>query len=807
MNTLWQDMRYGLRMLLKRPGFTLVAVITLALGIGANTAIFSFVDALLINPLALPEVNRLVAIWEKVPGQGVERNETAVANYIDWQAQSQSFENVALYSWWNANLSGIDPPERVQGYVVTTNLLDTLKVQPLLGRGFLSEEGQPGKDQVIIMSYGLWQRRFGGDPDIVNQTLTVNGIPRTVIGVMGEDYQFPKGFDLLTPYAFRPEQAADRQSHGSLTVARLKDGVTLAAAQADMNAVAARLEKQYPQTNTGRGVALFTLLNDTVRIYQAALLVSLLAVGFVLLIACANVANLTLARAAGRAKEIAVRLALGASRWRIMRQLMTESIILAVIGGAAGILLALWGTDTLKAAMPGATVRYIIGWKNIGINFTVLGYTLGLSLAVGLLFGFAPALQASRPDLNETLKEGGGKSTASGRHRLRSALVVAEVALSLVLLVGAGLMMKSFWHLLNTHPGFSADNVLTMQMTLPRVRYPDADKRRGFFDQLNRQVAAMPGVEAVGLVNYIPLGGSNSSDSFFVEGTPAPPPGQEFIGRYRVCTPDYFKAMGIIVREGRGFTEADTAASQPVAIINETMARQYWPSGDAVGKRFRHDGPIERNPWRVVVGIISDVKFELSEPVTAEYFFPLAQDPWSSMVLVAHTTGEPLAMAPAIRAEVQAVDKDQPVFDVQSMQQVRSQSITAFSMSGWLMTVFAGIALVLAATGIYGVMSYSVTQRTHEIGIRMALGARQGDVLKMIIRHGMALTAAGLGIGTLGAWFLMKAMTSLLYEVSANDMTVFVGVPFILALVAMAACLVPARRATRVDPMIALRYE
>jgi putative ABC transport system permease protein len=807
MATLLQDLRYGARMLGKRPGFTLVAVITLALGIGANTVIFSFVNALLINPLPLPEVNRLVAIWERVPSQGMERNETAVANYLDWQAQNQSFENIALYSWWNANLSGIDPPERVQGYVVTTNLLDTLKVQPLLGRGFLPEEGQPGKDQVIIMSYGLWQRRFGGDPDIVNQTLTINGIPRTVVGVMGEDYQFPKGFDLLAPYSFTPQQAANRQSHGSLTVARLKDGVTLAEAQADMDAMAVRLEQQYPQTNTGRGFTVFTLLSDTVRIYKAALLVSLFAVGFVLLIACANVANLMLARAAGRTKEIAVRLALGASRWHIMRQLLTESIILAIIGGSAGILLALWGTDTMKAAMPGETVRYIIGWKNIGINITVLGYTLALSVLVGVIFGLAPAWQASKPDLNETLKEGGGKATASGHHRLRSILVVAEVALSLLLLVGAGLMMKSFWHILNTNPGFNGDNVLTMQMTLPRAKYPEAAKRRGFYDQLSRQVATLPGVEQVGLVNYIPLGGSNSSDSFLVEGTPAPPPGQEFIGRYRVCTPTYFDTMGITLRQGRNFTEQDTAGSQLVAIINETMARQYWPGGGAIGKRFRLDGPIEQNPWRVVVGIVNDVKFELNLPVTAEYYFPLAQDTWSSVVLVAHTTGEPLAMAPAIRAEVQAADQDQPVYDVQSMQQVRTQSTMAFSMSGWMMTIFALIALLLAAVGIYGVMSYSVTQRTHEIGIRMALGASSTDVLKMVVRHGMQLTAVGLGIGTLGAWFLMKTMTSLLYEVSANDLTVFVGVPVILAIVALAACFVPASRATRVDPMIALRYE
>ncbi|HJQ25177.1 MAG TPA: ABC transporter permease [Blastocatellia bacterium] len=807
MQTLLQDGRYSLRLLGKRPGFTFVAAITLALGIGANTAIFSMVHALLINPLPLPEVNRLVAIWEKVPSQGVERNETAIANYLDWQSQNQSFENIALYSWWNANLSGIDPPERVQGYVVTTNFLDTLKVQPALGRGFIAEEGQAGKDQVVILSYGLWQRRFGGDPEIVNKTVIINGIQRTVIGVMGEGYHYPKGFDVLAPYTFTPQQAGNRQSHGSLTVARLKDGVSLSQAQADMDAVAARLEQQYPRTNTGRGVALYTLLDDTVRIYKASLLTALLAVGFVLLIACANVANLTMARAASRTKEIAVRLALGASRWRIMRQLMTESVILALIGGTAGILLALWGVDTLKAAMPGETIRFIIGWKNIRINLMVLGYTLGLSVLVGIIFGLAPALQASTPDLNETLKEGGGKTTASGHHRLRSALVVAEVALALVLLVGAGLMMKSFWQILKTNPGFNENNVLTMRMTLPFAKYNTPEQVRSFYEQLNQKVAALPGIESVGLTNYIPLGGSNSSDSFLVEGLPDPPPGQDFLGRYRVCTPDYFQAMGIQLLNGRGFTEQDSATTPPVAVINETMARQYWPNGDAIGKRFRLSGPLERSPWRAVVGIIRDVKFEINQAVKPEYYLPMAQIPWSSMVLVARTSGEPLALTQAIRAEVQAIDKDQPVFEVQTMQQARTASTMSFSFSGAMMSIFAGVALLLAGVGIYGVMSYSVAQRTHEIGIRMALGARPADVLQIVVRHGLRLTAIGLSIGTLGAWFLMKLMASLLYEVSANDLTVFAGVPVILLAVALAACFVPARRATRVDPMIALRYE
>ena len=807
MNTLFQDVRYGVRTLFKNRGITAIAVLALALGIGANTAIFSIVHALLINPLPFPELDRMVAVWEKLPGQGVDRNETAFANYLDWQAQNQSFENIATYGWWNANLSGIDPPERVQGFLVTTNLLDTLRVRPMLGRSFMAEESEPGKDQVVLLSFGLWQRRFAADPDIINKTITVNGVSRTIIGVMSEDYNYPRGAEVLAPFAMTPQQQSNRGNHSYLTVARLKQGVSIAEARADLEAIASRLEQQYPQSNTGRTVTVDTLLDDTVRHYRAMLFVLLMAVGFVLLIACANVANLLLARAAGRQKEIALRQALGANRWRIVRQLLTESVLLSLLGGTFGILLGMWGTGALKAWMPGDVVRFVIGWKNVGINLPVLAYTAGLSIFVGILFGLAPALQSSKPDLNETLKEGGGKNAQGGRHRLRSILVVSEVALSLLLLVGAGLALKSFWQLLKMNPGFTAENVLTMTMTLPRPKYPEPVTRANFYQELSRRVAALSGVESVGMVNYLPLGGSNSSSSFLVEGVPDPPPGQEFNGRYRSCTPDYFATMGITVMQGRRFTDQDTAGSQSVAVVNETMARKHWPDGDAIGKRFRITGPLDQNPWRTVVGVIKDVRHELYSPVTPEYYFPTAQDPWGTMILVAQTKTEPMALAAAARAEVVSLDKDQPVFDVRTMEQVRAQSVLPFSFSGMLLTVFAVVALVLAAVGIYGVMAYMVSQRTHELGVRMALGARQSDVLKMIIRQGMGLTAIGLGVGSLGAWFLMRAMTAMLFEVSANDLSIFAGVPAALALVALFACYLPARRATKVDPMVALRGE
>ncbi len=807
METLWQDLRYAIRILRKNAAFTTIAVLALALGIGANTAIFSVVNALLINPLPFPELNRLVALWEKVPSQGLDRNETAVANYIDWKAQNNSFENVALYSWWNANLGTIEPPERVQGFLVTPNFLDTLAVKPLLGRNFSEEEGQDGKDKVAILSYSLWQRRFNANPDIINQLVVVNGVTRTIIGVMPEGYNFPMGVDVLAPYAFTPQQAANRQSHGSLTIARLKPGVTMAQAQADMDGIAAGLREQYPQSNTGRGVAIYSLLNDTVRHYQASLLVISLAVGFVLLIACANVANLSLARAASRTQEIALRAALGASRWRIVRQMLTESVILAVIGGAVGVLLAMWGVETLKAALPSEFSQFIIGWRNVGINMTTLAYTLGLSLVVGILFGLAPALQASKPDLNETLKEGGRASAHATRHRLRSILVVGEVALSMILLIGAGLAMKSFLQMMQKNPGFNPQNVLTMSMTLPRAKYADGAKRLVFYEDFLKRVETMPGVEAAGLVNYLPLGGSNSSDSYLVEGLPEPPPGQEFIGRRRVCSPNYFQSMGITLLQGRGFTAQDRTGAEPVAIINEAMARQHWADGEALGKRFRFYGELARNPWMKVVGIIKDVNHELYSPATAEYYLPMAQDAWGTMVLTAHTTADPLTLAAAIRSEVTTLDKDQPVYNIRTMEQVRSMSILPMSFAGVLLGIFAAVALILASIGIYGVMSYQVTERTHEIGIRMALGAKTGDVLKMIIRQGMLMAGIGFAIGILGGFGIAQAMATLLVEVSATDWTTFVGIPLVLGGVAFIACYLPARRAAKVDPMVALRYE
>ncbi|HKG60298.1 MAG TPA: ABC transporter permease [Pyrinomonadaceae bacterium] len=800
------DIRYAMRNLLRRPTFTLIAVVTLALGIGANTAIFSAINALLLKPLPFPDLDRVVAVWDKLPSRGVLHNEVTVANYLDWQSQTQSFEQLALYRWWSANLTGIDPPERIQGFLVTANFLDVTGIKPIMGRNFSPEENQPGKDQVAIITHSLWQRRFGGDPNILNKTITLNGVVRTIVGVMPERFNFPKGAEVYGPVQMTPELMKSRGSHGYYVIGRLKPGSSIQTAQAEIDNISARLEQQFPETNKGWGATVFPIVADTVRMYDTALWVMMAAVGFVLLIACANVANLMLARASGRQKEIAVRTALGASRWRIVRQLLTESLIVALIGGALGILIGFSGIDALRAGNPGDAAKYAAGWYQLGINPTVLLFTLGLSVVSGIVFGLAPALQVSKPNLNNSLKEG-TRGTTGTTHRLRSSLVVFEVALSLMLLVGAGLLTRSFLSLLRTDPGFNSDNVLTMALVLPVAKYKGEPAVAAFYNDLDQRVKAQPGVESAALVNFVPLGGANASDSYLVEGEPEPAPGQEYDGRYRVATPDYFRTMDISIVRGRAFTEQDKAGALPVVIVNETLARKHWPGQDPLGKRIRFYGPLERAPWLQVVGVIKDVKHELNIPVEPEYYLPHAQDSWASMVLVARTTVDPASLAAALRQQVWAIDKDQPVFDVKTMQEVRSTSVAIYSFSSVMLAIFAGVALVLAAVGIYGVMAFAVTQRTQEIGIRMALGARTADVLKLVVTHGMKLALLGIVIGLAGSWALTRFIGKLLVGVQPTDLLTFSLVSLSLLVAAFVACYLPARRATKVDPLVALRYE
>lgn len=806
MENLRSDITYALRNLLKRPGFTLIAVLTLAVGIGANTSIFSAIHSLLLKPLPFPEIDRVVAIWDKLPSEGVDHNEVTFANYLDWQAQNQSFEHLALHRWWSANLAGIDPPERIQGFLVTANFLDVTGMKPILGRNFSPEENQPGKDAVAIITHSLWQRRFGGDPNIIGRTITINSIVRTVVGVTPERFNFPKGAEVYAPIPITPELMRSRTNHSYYVIGRLKPGASIESSQADLDNITARLEQQYPDTNKGWGATVFPIVADTVRGYDTGIWVAMYAVAFVLLIACANVANLMLARASGRQKEIALRAALGASRWRIIRQLLTESVIVALIGGVLGVLVGLWGIDALRASNPGDAARFAPGWDQLGLNFPVLAFTLGLSLFSGIIFGLAPALQLSKPNLNDSLKE--GSRQASGRsHALRSSFVVFEIALSLVLLVGAGLSFRSFLALMRTNPGFNPDNVLTMNLNLPVAKYRDEAARAAFYSDLVQRVKAQPGVESAAVTNYIPLGGANSSDAYLVEGVPEPRPGEEEIGRYRVSTPDYFRTMGIRILKGRAFTDQDKADTPPVVIVNETLARKHWPNQDAIGKRIRFFGPLERAPWMEIVGVVEDIKHELNLPVTPEYYLPHAQDPWNAMVLVAKTSVEPGSLAGALRQQVLAIDKDQPVFDVKTMQEVRSTSVAVYSSASVMLGIFAGVALLLASIGIYGVMAFVVTQRTQEIGIRMALGARALDVLKLVVRNGMKLALLGIVFGLAGSWALTRFMKGLLVGVEATDLLTFSVVSICLLLAAFIACYLPARRATKVDPLVALRYE
>jgi putative ABC transport system permease protein len=808
MDSLLKDIRYGVRSLLKRPTLTIIAIITLAIGIGANSAIFSVVNSLLIKPLPFPELERIVTIWETQPSRGVVHNEASMANFLDWRAQNQTFEQMGLYRWWSTNLTGLETSERIQGFLVTANFLDVLGVKPMMGRGFLPDEDQPGKDPVVILTHGLWQRRFGSDPNIVNKAIMLNGVSRSVIGVMPEGFKYPLGTELLAPITITPELARNRQSHEFEIVGRLKPSVSVGSAQADLSTIAARLEQEYAQSNTGWGIVVHPIVADTVRLYKTTVLVLMAAVGFVLLIVCANVANLMLARAAGRQKEMALRAALGAGRWRLVRQLLTESVMLALVGGALGVLVAYWGVDLLRAANPGDAAEFAPGWDRLGVNLPVLGFNMGLSLLSGFLFGLAPAWQVSKTDLNKTLKEG-GRHTSTGSHRLRGLLVISEVALSMMLLVSAGLLMRSFISLLKTDPGFNPEKVMTMKIFLPVAKYKDPSQRAAFYSELVGRVEALPGVESAGFINYLPLGGSNSSDAFLIEGVPEPPPGQNFIGRYRVCTPRCFDALGVRILKGRGFTDQDKAEAQPVVMVNETLAKKYWTNGDALGKRMRFSGPWDKdkNPWMEIIGIVQDVKHELTVAVTPDFYLPHAQDPWNAMVLVAKTRVEPQSLAADIRQQVWSFDKDQPVYDLLTMEEVRSLSVSVYSFSSVSLAIFAAIALLLASIGIYGVMSYAVMQRTQEIGIRMALGARAADVLKLVVRNGMYLALIGVVAGLAGAFALTRLLTSLLFGVTPTDLPTFALVTLGLLLVALLACYIPARRATKVDPLVALRYE
>jgi predicted permease len=815
MKNLLQDVRYELRVLWKSKSFSAVALVTLALGIGANTAIFSVVNGLLLRPLPYRDASRLAIIWTHSPGANVVQDWPSPGQYSAIKAQTDVFEDIALTQGGSVNVTGQAVPERLDVIRTSSNLLSLLGVQPILGRAFLPEDDVPGKTQTALISYGLWQKRFGGDPKVTGQTLTLNGKSYDIIGVLPADFSLGSEVmptvgaitqpDLLLSLPLSAERMNSQGDENYDLLARLKPGVTLAQAQSELDVVVGRLAQNYPENYPPSRRFSFSvkpLLEQAVGDIRPALLVLLCAVGCVLLIACANVANLLLARAAIREKEIAIRTAIGAGRLRIVRQLLTESLLLSFVGGVLGLVVAVWGLDALRALNPGNIPRL----QNIGMDARVLSFTFAVSLLTGVLFGLAPALRAAQVDLTGTLKEGGRSLVSSTHQRLRSVLVVAEIALSLVLLVGAGLLIRSFIRVEQVEPGFAAQGVLSMRSSVVGTSYA-GERSALFYQQLLEQVRHLPGVEGAGEVSILPLGGGISWGGITIEGY-QPAAGQSSIqADQRVASDGYFETMKIPLVKGRFFDEHDTKDSQKVIVIDENMARTYWPDADPIGKRLKPGGPSSTQPWFTIVGVVGNVKqYALDTDSRVALYVPQAQEPESNMYLVARTS-DPAGTAAAVTKEVHALDPNVPVYEVKTMEQLLSDSLARRRFAVVALGLFALVAMILAAVGIYGVISYSVTQRTREIGIRMALGAERGDVLRLIVRQGMLLAVVGVGLGLAGALGVTRLMESLLFGVGATDPLTFTGIAVLLGIVALIACYIPARRATKVDPMVALRYE
>ena len=821
MQTLFQDLRYGARMLFKNPGITFVVILALALGIGANTAIFSVVDAVLLRPLPYSESDRLVFLNET--SKAMDEISVSYPNFTDWRNQNHVFENIGVYNYSSYNLTGVGDAERIITGQVSADLFAALRVKPALGRLFTNDEDKPGGTPVVLLSYPLWQRRFGGQGGILNQQLTLNNKSYTVIGIMPEGYQFPNRAEMWVPVGQLSGEAAwlARGNHpGLYGVARLKPGVTFAQAKAEMDTIAANLEKQYQDSNAGNGVGTHPMLEAFVGDFRRALWVLFAAVAFVLLIACANIANLLLARAQSRQKEMAIRSAMGAGRWRIARQLLTESVLLALIGGTLGMLVAQWGIKLIFYISPNALPRS----KEIALDWRVLAFTIGLSFVTGLLFGLVPALQAGVVDVHETLKET-GRGT-SGKHWLRSSLVVVEVATTLVLLVGAGLMIRSFYRLQKVNPGFSYDHLTSFTVALPRKKYTESEQREQFYNRLLENLRGLPGVEATAAASGLPLGNNGWQTGFVVADRPRPPREQTPLMEACLVTPDYFKAMNIPVKSGRVFDSHDDRswiagkdlskldddekqmAPLNSIVIDEEFARRYWPGEEAVGKRIAMGS--EKDPrFLTVLGVVGRVKMEGlgTDSKRVQGYFPFAQIPSGGMTVILKAAGDPNQLIAAVRQQVKAIDPDQPIYSVRTMDEIRSESVAPERLNLTLLSIFAGIALVLAVVGIYGVMSYTVTQRTHEIGIRMAIGAQPRDVFRMVIGQGMMLALIGVVFGLVGAFLLTRLMASMLFGVEPTDPMTFAAIAVLLTGVALVACYVPGRRATKVDPVVSLRYE
>ena len=802
MDSIIKDIRYGFRSLLKRPGFTVVALVALALGIGANTAIFSLVNAVVIQPLPFPDPDRLVWVFGNVRN-GPNRASISPPDFLDYRSQNKTFEQFAASGTLPGaiSLTGSGEPERLTVSIVTGNYFDTFGVAPALGRGFTLENEKPGQDQVVVLSDALWQKRFGGDPDIINKTIVLDGIAFVVIGVMPASLRLPQAAELWIPINFDgPPEMKWRKAHFLRPVGRLKEGVTLAQAKADTDRISAQLEQQYPDSNTGWNLRLLSLREQLVGSSRTMLFILFGAVGFVLLIACANVANLLLVRAAARQREIALRTALGASRFRIVRQMITESLLLSIIGGALGAVLATWGVELLVKLSEGT----LPPTAKVKIDTTVLAFTFLISVVTGLLFGLVPALRTLKVNLIDSLKEGvRGGAEGSLRNRTRSLLVVLESAVAVMLLIGAGLLIRSLIELQRVDPGFDANNVLTLRLDLTRKKYDTPEKASSFFHELETRLSSLPGVQAVGFVTELPLSGQLSDIPFTVEGRPPVRPDQQFDADFRLVNEKYFSALHIPLLRGRNFTEQEIRQSAKVLIVSQQLVDTVFPNEEALGKRLIN--MMSNEPYEIV-GIVGDIRHNsLAAPPFPTMYFPTWNNGRENLVI--RTQADPLSIVGSVRKEVQALDPDQPIADVKKMSDWVDSSVAAPRYRTTLLGLFAALAMILAATGIYGVMSYSVAQRTHEIGVRMALGARRVDVLKLVVRQGMILTLVGVVLGLGGAFALTRVMSTLLFGVTAKDPITFAVVAVLLFAVALVACFVPARRATKVDPLVALRYE
>jgi putative ABC transport system permease protein len=804
-----QDVRFALRMFAKNPGFTMVAVLALALGIGANSAIFSVVDTILLRPLPFKNPEQLVMIWEEATHLGFPKDTPSPANFLDWRQQSTVFDEMSAFAERSFNLTGVGEPERLDGRRVSANLFDLLGVTPIVGRTFVSEEDKPGT-KVAILSEGLWKRRFGGDPSVIGRAITLNNESYTVVGVVRSTMRLPsfgKWRDQVwVPLGFSSEEAAMRGSHFLEVIARMKPDVKLTQARSEMQTIMARLAQQYPDVNARRGAVVNPLHEEIVGNIKPALLVLLGSVVFVLLIACANVANLLLARAAVRQKEIALRLALGADRARLTKQLLVESVILSLLGAIVGLGFAYAGLQVLTRFVPPEVMQT----DAIAIDPSVLAFTLVIAIITGLTFGLAPASQASHFNLNDTLKEGGRDAGAGGRgKRLRSSLVVAEVAVSFILLIGAGLLINSFMHLRNLDPGFRADHLLTLNVDLSEVKYPDTQRRVTFFDEVLRRVRELPGVQSVAAAGNLPFTYNGDSTIISVEGIPDPPIDQWPDVVYRAVGSGYFKTMGIPLLHGRDFNDQDTLENTLGVVIGEKTAKHYWPNKDPIGKRLKLGSATSEGPWRTVIGVVKDVRQNdfIAEPKMQMYFSYRQLKSMTSNALIVRTGVDPLSLATSVRNVIWSVDKDQPVANIASMEQIVSDAVARQRFSMLLLGIFAGLALVLAAVGIYGVMSYSVAQQTREIGIRIALGAKRSDVLVMTVKNGLKLVGVGLVVGLIVAFVLTRVMASLLFGISATDPLTFFSIAIVLLGVALLASYIPALRATKIDPMIALRAQ